>query len=229
MLSWQIALTAAIAALLAFVIMRLLSRPVQRLGSATLQENEILAERMLVSLHGMRTVRAFAQEDYMLRVYSVASSCVRRLGLRADLLKGLLRPVSEVAGLLTLVAIALVAGAVGVGVATIVAAALLLFRLQPHLREIDRNRLALDGMAASIANVRDMLAPEGKIWPHRGKVPFSGLTREIRFEGVSFFHDPRRLPSIDAVDFGIAKGMVTALSGPSGSGKSTIINLLLRL
>lgn len=229
LLSWQIALTAALAALAAFVLMRMLARPVQRLGAETLKENEILAERMLVSLHGMRTLRAFAQEDFMLRVYSVASSNVRRLGLRTDLLKALLRPVSEVASLLTLVVIALVAGAAGIGVATIITAALLLFRLQPHLREIDRNRLALDGMTASVANVRDMLAPEGKIWPQQGTLPFPGLTREIRFDAVSFFHDSRRPPSIDAVDFRIEQGKVTALAGPSGSGKSTIINLLLRL
>ncbi len=228
-LSWQIALTAALAALVAYIIMRLLARPVRKLGAATLKENEVLAERMLVSLHGMRTLRAFAQEEFMLRIYSVASSTVRRLGTHTDLLKALLRPVSEVSGLLTLVAIALVAGAAGIGVATIITAALLLFRLQPHLREIDRNRLALDGMTASVRNVRDMLAPEGKIWPRQGKLPFPGLMREIRFEAVSFFHDPRRPPSVDAMDFSIDRGKVTALSGPSGSGKSTIINLLLRL
>ncbi len=228
-LSWQIALSAALAAMVAFVIMRLLARPVRRLGAATLQENEVLAERMLVSLHGMRTLRAFAQEDHMLRIYSAASSAVRRLGTRTDLLKAVVRPVSEVFGLLTLVLIALVAGASGIAVATIITAALLLFRLQPHLREIDRNRLALDGMTASVRNVRDMLAPEGKIWPHQGTLPFPGLAHEIRFEAVSFFHDPRRPPSVDAVDFSIRHGAVTALSGPSGSGKSTIINLILRL
>jgi ABC-type multidrug transport system fused ATPase/permease subunit len=229
MLSWQIALTATIAAVVTFLFMRLLARPVQKLGVATLQENEVLAERMLVSLHGMRTLRAFAQEDFMIRVYAMASSTVRRLGTRTELLKALIRPISEVSSLLTLVVIALVAGAAGIGVATIVTAALLLFRLQPHLREIDRNRLALDSMTASVGNVRAMLAPEGKIWPRQGTLPFPGLVHEIRFEAVSFHHDDRRPPSVDNANFCIRRGTVTALSGPSGSGKSTIINLLLRL
>lgn len=228
-LSWQITLTAALAALATFSIMRALAGPVRRLGDEMLTENQKMAERMLVSLHGMRTLRAFAQERYVLRLFTAASSEVRKLAIRYERLKALVRPVGEAGSLGAMVLIAVIAGWVGIDVPTIVASALLLFRLQPNLRAIDSNRLALDRMTAALRNVRVMLEREDKIWPTVGTDDFKGFEREIRFEAVTFIHDQRRAPSLDSVSFTIRRGEVTALSGPSGSGKSTIINLLLRL
>ena len=228
-LSWQIALAAALCMTATFLLQRLLTRPLRSLGAALLAENQILAERMLVSLQGMRTLRAFAQEPYILRVFIAASSKVRRLAIAAERIKALVGPLGEVASLGTIVAIAAVASAFQIGTPTTVAAVMLLFRLQPHLRELESHRLSLSAMGASLGAVRGEIEQTGKPWPTQGKEPFKGLHREIRFETVTFSHDPRRPPSLDRVDFTIEKGRVTALSGPSGSGKSTIINLLLRL
>jgi ABC-type multidrug transport system fused ATPase/permease subunit len=228
-LSWEIGLTAVASGLAVFFLLRLLAAPIRRYGDETLAANRILAERMLVSLHGMRTLRAFAQEDYLLRVFNITSSKVRRLAIRKEKLKALTGPLGEVASLGALIAIALIANAAGVEVATIVASVMLLFRLQPHLREFDANRLALAGMAAALRNVRETLDREGKPWPTDGKAEFAGLAREIRFESVTFSHDSRRAPSLSGVSFSIMKGERTLISGPSGSGKTTIINLLLRL
>ena len=228
-LSWQIALAAALCMTATFLLQRLLTRPLRSLGAALLAENQILAERMLVSLQGMRTLRAFAQEPYILRVFIAASSKVRRLAIAAERIKALVGPLGEVASLGTVVAIAWVASAFQIDTPTTVASVMLLFRLQPHLRELEGHRLSISSMGASLGAVRGAIEHEGKPWPTQGDAAFPGLCREIRFETVTFSHDPRRPPSLDHVDFTIGKGRVTALSGPSGSGKSTIINLLLRL
>jgi ABC-type multidrug transport system fused ATPase/permease subunit len=228
-LSWQVALTAALCAAASFVLQRLLTLPLRKYGAELLAENQILSERMLVSLHGMRTLRAFAQEAYVLRVFSAASSRVRRIAISAERIKALIGPLGELVSLGTIVMIALVAGAADIDTTIVVAAVMLLFRLQPHLREFESHRLALVGMGASLRAVRETLELDKKLWPTIGKTLFTGLHRGIRFEDVSFSHDSRRLPSLDSVDFTITKGKITALSGPSGSGKSTIINLLLRL
>lgn len=228
-LSWRIALTAALCAAASFALQRLLTLPLRRLGAELLAENQILAERMLVSLQGMRTLRAFAQEPYILRVFSASSSQVRRLAISAERVKALVGPLGEVASLGAIVLIALVAGASDIDTPTVVAAVMLLFRLQPHLRELDSHRVALSGMGASLRTVRETIMREGKPWPTQGAADFTGLRGEIRFENVSFTHDQRRPPSLDQLSFTLRKGGVTALSGPSGSGKSTIINLLLRL
>jgi len=228
-LSWQIALTAAVCALASFGLLRLLTLPLRRYGAELLAENEILTERMLVSLQGMRTLRAFAQEAYVLRVFSTVSSRVRRLAIRAEQIKALSSPVGELGSLGAIVLIALVAGMSGIDTPTTLAAVMLLFRVQPHMRELEGHRLTLSGMGASLRAVRKAIERQDKIWPTDGTADFAGLCSAIRFEDVSFIHDPRRPPSLDRVSFSISKGTVTALSGPSGSGKSTIINLLLRL
>lgn len=228
-LSWQIGLTALACAVATFAVLRLLSQPLRRYGAATLAENQILAERMLVSLQGMRTLRAFAQEPFVLRVFGAASSKVRALAIRAERLKALIGPVGEIASLASLVLIALIAGRAHIDVPTTVAAVLLLLRLQPQLRELDGHRLALAGMGATLANLRATLDVEDKPWPTPGDRTFDGLRDVIAFEDVSFWHDRRRDPSLDRASFTIRRGETTILSGPSGSGKTTIINLILRL
>jgi ABC-type multidrug transport system fused ATPase/permease subunit len=228
-LSWQIGLTALACAVVTFAVLRLLSQPLRRYGAATLAENQILAERMLVSLQGMRTLRAFAQEPFVLRVFGAASSKVRALAIRAERLKALIGPVGEIASLASLVLIALIAGRAHIDVPTTVAAVLLLLRLQPQLRELDGHRLALAGMGATLANLRATLDVDDKPWPTPGDRTFDGLRDVIAFEDVSFWHDRRRDPSLDRASFAIRRGETTILSGPSGSGKTTIINLILRL
>ncbi len=229
LLSWEIMLTAAFTALATFGSIRLLFRPIRRFGAELLAENQLLAERMLVSLHGMRTIRAFAQEEQVLGLFSAASANVRRLAIRAEWLKQLNTPIGEIGSLGALVVIAVVASRIGIDVPTIIASALLLFRMQPHLRGIDAKRLGLANMSPTLANLRSAIEIEGKIWPTQGERRFGGFGHEIRFEDVSFSHDPRRDPSLHAASFAIPFGKTTALAGPSGSGKSTIINLLLRL
>ena len=219
-LSWIVGATALVCAVGVFLLLRLLSVPVRRLGRETLAANQVLAERMLVSLNGMRTLRVFAQEEYLLRIFGAASSRVRRLAIRAEWIKALIGPLGEVGSLGALIVIAVVAGRSGVDVPTTIAAVLLLFRLQPHLREIETSRLALAGMNASLRSVRETLDGD-KPRAAEGRETFPGMRSELRFEDVSF--------SLDGVSFVIRKGETTLLAGPSGSGKTTILNLILRL
>ena len=228
-LSWVIAVTAIICAIGVFALLRLMSRPVRRLGQDMLAANQILAERMLVSLNGMRTLRAFSKEDRMLNLFENISDRVRVLAVRTERVKARLGPIGEVASLGTLLVVALVAGQTGVGVPTVIASVLLLFRLQPHLYEIETNRLALAGMSASLRNVRAMLQTDDKPWPVEGSRQFHGLRSEIRFSDIGFTHDPRRGPSVSGISFSIPAGQTTMIAGPSGSGKTTLLNLLLRL
>lgn len=228
LLSWVIGLTALLGAGILFVLLRMLSRPIRRLGGETLAANQVLAERMLVSLYGMRTLRVFAQEDYMLRVFSAASSKVRRLAIKTETIKAMIGPFGEVGSLGVLILIALVAGRAGVDVPTTIAGVLLLFRLQPHIREIDASRIALAGLAASLGSVRELLA-DGLPHPREGARTFPGFKEELRFENVRFVHGERARNVLDDASFVIRRGEITMLAGPSGSGKTTILNLILRL
>jgi ATP-binding cassette, subfamily B, bacterial MsbA len=228
-LSWIIGLTVVAGAGASFALLRQISRPVKRLGQKLLQANQVLADRMLVALHGMRTLRVFALESYALRAFGSASSRVRRLVIRKETVQSFAEPISRMSGLGTLILIVVVAGRSGVDLPTIVASLLLLFRLQPYLQQAEAHRVALAGMAASLADVRRTLDRHDKPWPRQGWRRFEGLERELRFENVTFAHGRHQKACIEGQSFTIRAGQTTILAGPSGSGKTTVLNLILRL
>ena len=61
---------------------------------------------------------------------------------------------------------------------------------------------------------------------HSGTQP-PALTKECRFENVSFAHE--KTPIIKNVTFTIPANAITVLQGPSGAGKTTLIDLLIGL
>ena len=237
-LAWPIGIAALFGIGVAFAALRLIARPVRRLGARTLAANQVLAERMLASLHGMRTLRVFALEDRMARAFEEASEKVRRLASRQELVKAASGPLNQLMGIGILVLVAFVAGRASIDAPTTFAAVLLLFRLQPYLQEIEYQRITLAGLAAALREVRAMIElpprarpriPPGPAAPRGATAPFQGLRDEVRFQEVSFAHDPERGADVEGLDFTIRAGRTLALVGPSGSGKTTILNLLLRL
>lgn len=229
LLSWQIGLAAMIAGAILSAITHLLAKPARRYGELTLTANQVLAERMLVSLNGMRTIRVFGQEPYVLRLFGAASSGVRRLATRSEWLHALVRPIMEVGSVCALVVIVIIARAVETEATTTIAAGLLLFRLLPRLREMQNYNVVLSGLTASMRNVREVLDTGAMAAAPDGARTFQGLEREIRLEKVVFRHEDRASPILDRIDLTIRRGAITALTGPSGSGKTTIVNLLMRL
>lgn len=62
----------------------------------------------------------------------------------------------------------------------------------------------------------------------RGGVPITELNTPIRFEQVTFSHEPNR-PLFTNLNLVLLKGQLIFLTGKSGSGKTTMLDLLLRL
>jgi ABC-type multidrug transport system fused ATPase/permease subunit len=94
---------------LLFVMMHRLSGPARELGRKMKKEHEKLAERMLVTLHGMRALRAFAQESHYQQGFERASAEVRRTSLTFERLYALVSPAVQL-GYLLLLAVTVFAG-----------------------------------------------------------------------------------------------------------------------
>jgi ABC-type multidrug transport system fused ATPase/permease subunit len=227
--SWKLTLVAAPGMVLLLIGMHYLSKPARELGRQMRQEHENLAERMLVTLQGMRALRAFGQEQRYQHTFEAASAEVRRTSLAFERLNALVSPSVQIGYLLLLVVIILVSNPMGVSFAATLAFVALLYRLQPHIREFESNLLHTVQLEASARNIMRMLDRSDKTYLASGVKSFCGLRQEICFEAVSFTYTGALSPSLNQISFSIPAGAVTALVGMSGAGKTTIVNLLLGL
>lgn len=230
LISWPLAVGAAAGVLAASLIVRLVTWQVRRLGEAAVAANGDLAERMVETIAGMRVVRAFGQEALEQRRFERASDRVRRIFRSIELVSGLVQPLLEILYAPLLLGALLLAWYAGVPLPTLFAFLFLLYRMQPHVRSFDQNRVYLDSLSGAVAEVAGLLSDRDKPYTRSGTVPFHGLERSIVFRDVHFRYAPEsgERAALAGVSFEIRKGAVTAIVGDSGAGKSTIVNLLCR-
>ena len=227
MLSWQITLAAAISAILVSIFIGRLSQPVAALGATVKAEHQSMGGRMLMTLQGMRAIRAYRREAVQ-HAHFVESSAAAREGLtRVERLSAAIGPATEVGYLAILCLIVAGANLLAIDFQATLTIVALLYRLQPHLREFEDNLLSLSHTEPQIRAVRAMIDRTDKTFPEDGHEPLPIDYPAIMLEGVDFGYDGQ--PVLRDVSLTIPRGKVTALVGASGSGKTTIVNLLLRL
>ena len=104
----------------------------------------------------------------------------------------------------------------------------LLYRLQPRVKQFDADRVTLDGFSASVEEVRNLLNENDKPYLRSGvRVPLA-IKKEITFENVFFQYDSGKSAALSQVNCSINIGETTAFVGPSGAGKSSMISLICR-
>lgn len=228
-LSWQITVAAAAGSALLFIGLGRLSTRVRAIGAHANEVNHTLAEQTLLTLQGLRTIRAFGQEAPFHAAFEAAAAEARRTDVRLERLHAAIGPISEITYLGLLCAIVAVAQWQAVPFPTTLACVALLYRLQPHARELQGNLLYLANLEPSLRQVMAMLDRTDKIYPAQGWIPFTGIQQDLHFEGVRFTHPDASLAALDGASFRIRAGAVTALVGASGAGKTTVVNMLIRL
>lgn len=228
-LSWKITLTAIVGSLLISTGLRRLSRPAQELGKRVKRVHQELGLHMLMTLEGLRTIRAYGQEDVHQRHFIRSSAEARQTSIALTRLSSLLNPLTEIGYLGILCVIIANSNFWGASFATTLAAVALLYRLQPHTRNIEGDLLYIAQIEPQLRSVRMMLQKNDKEYPAHGHLPIRSLRKSIRFDCVTFQYQAGSKPALKDVTFEIPVGVTTALVGASGAGKTTIINLLLRL
>ncbi len=226
-LSWHLTVLSIAVVFAASFVIRFFTTRAKQLGEKAVVANSTLGEHLLSVLQGMRTVRAFVQENRELEGLKKKSEDVRRTFLRLDLMSGLTQPVLEAIYLPFFLIALLVAGSLGTQVPTLLVFLLLLFRLIPHLRELEYERVHLSSLSAGVDAVLATANLESAPVTHSRK--FAHLTRDIVFDRVSFSYAtaPEGGQAVTSVSFTLRKGQTLAIVGGSGAGKSTLMSLLM--
>jgi subfamily B ATP-binding cassette protein MsbA len=228
-LSWRIAAVAAGGACLVAMTLRMLSAPARRVGVRLKQVHVALYEHMLMTLEGLRTIRAYGLEALHQQRFVRSSRDARLVGIRQAQLSASLNPLTEIGYLSILGLIIVGASQWHEHFATVLASVALIYRLQPHTREIEWHLLSLAQVEPQLRSVLGAIRRDDKLYPSSGTRAVGPLRTGIRFDDVSFAYDVDSSPVLARTSFSIPIGATTLLVGPSGAGKTTVISLLLRL
>ncbi len=181
--------------------------------------------RSLRLLHSSATLPV-AQERLDRRLGEVATSMMR-LNRVQPLMEPVMDVLPVVVGLLVgAVTWLVIGGSSGVLFPNLIAVVLLLQRTNIRLTRMVNQLARLDGNAAHLRQLDQLLDPADKQFRRLGGLPFQRLRRDIRFEQVSFRYPGRDGAVLHDVSFVIPCGSTLAIVGESGSGKSTLADLL---
>ncbi len=232
LLSWQLTVISVLLfALLSVAITTLLGR-IREASFEWTKAGGRYASVALEFINGIRTVQAFAAQDFERNRFYDASSQLKNAAIKGQSSSALVEPLAEGGATAILVGILILAFATLIPSGQLKTAALLtflfvLFRLMPIVRQLNGARAQMNSFQGSLHNVRELLRTDNKPYLEDGNLVFKGLKRSIDLVSVDFGYDPEHLV-LQNITLSIKKGETTALVGSSGAGKSTLADLIPR-
>jgi len=225
-LSWKLTVLVALGVAVVSLLLRYVTAGARRLGKEGVEANAVQSQHMIEALDGLREIQMFSLKAHREKVFAAASERVRSIYFRLDLLHRAVSPLSEILYVGLLLGLLLI----GVGshsISNIMVFLLVLYRLQPQIRQLDSARLSLVALTSAVEEVMTFLESRDD-QPTRPGLASCEFRRAVEFDSVSFSYDAEREFAVQAVSLRIPFGKTTAIVGRSGSGKTTLISLLCR-
>ncbi len=232
LVQWQLFIVALAGVVVIRLLQTIATRNVKRISSRVSAANLSLGQRMVSLCLGIpRLVRLFGRQREERQHFDAVSDEVRRAMLDAAVVTSAVGPIFEVLYALLFLGIFMAAHALGVGLSTLLVFLLLMYRMQPHIRDLSTAGVEIGTRRSSIAEVEWLLDASRAEPVQGGTLPYPGLHDRVEFDKVSFGYDGDLGDgaALRDVSFAIRANRATALVGRSGSGKSTVVNLLARL
>src|SRR3989440_711260 len=226
-LDWRLALiTLASVPLLALLSLHV-SRRLRPLWLSVQDETGALGTVMQESLSGVRTVKAFAREEFEIAKFDAKNRQVRRLNLAAMRLSAWSQPLMVLVLNVTTVLVLWVGGAAMVGhrlsLGTLVMVVQYVLLLGTPVRTFGfMVNWFTQGLSGG-TRIFEVLDTEPAIADAPGAVRLRHVCGHVRFENVSFAYGDGPEVLHD-VNIDARPGQVIALLGTTGSGKSTILH-----
>jgi subfamily B ATP-binding cassette protein MsbA len=229
LISPELTLAVMLGSAITALAVRLVTTRLRALSQEAVRASQNLTIAMWEGLLGAAVIRAFDDGGQFRARFAAFSEETRRVFLRMELVGNLSTPIFEMASavlLLTLFTAVLMSDRYPVPV--LVAYSLLLYRLQPQLRNLINGWVSVQGKAGAVRDVLGFVDRSDKPYLAEGAVPFRGLEREVAFHQVVYFHDREAPATLHGVSLTIRRGSFTGIVGLSGAGKSTVVELLCR-
>ena len=232
LLSWQLTVVSLMLFSLMAVGLSLLIAKVRERSFLVSTAHGQLTTRTIELINGIRTVQAFATQDFERQRYYKASIEVVHSTTKLAKILVAVKPIAECIAITILVGMIVVAftgvltgGALNV--ASLLTFFFVLFRLVPILQDVNGAWAGISGIQGSVENIKELLRTDNKDYFRNGHVEFLGLKRSIDFASVDFGYDNSKLV-LNNITLTIAQAQTTALVGASGAGKTTLADLVAR-
>lgn len=183
-------------------------------------------------INGIRTVQAFATQDFERERFYNASSRLKKAAIKGLAASASVEPLAEGGATAILVGMLLLAFATLIPQEQLKPAGLLtflfvLFRLMPIIRQMNGSRAQISSFYGPLSSIKELLKTDNKPYLRDGTIQFTGLKRAIEFVSVDFGYESSNAV-LKNITLTIQKGTTTALVGASGAGKSTLADLIPR-
>jgi subfamily B ATP-binding cassette protein MsbA len=232
LLSWQLTLISVLLFSLLSVAIANLIKKVREVSFMRTKARGQYTSATLEFISGIRTVQAFAAQDFERRKFYETSDKILQSEVQFSKLSALIEPLTESVATTILVGMLMIAFATLIPTGQLQIASLLTFlfillRLMPIVRQLNGARARLSNFQGSISNINELLRTDNKTYLLTGTKPFPGLKHKIEFQAVDFGYDSEQLV-LQEINLTFEQGKTTALVGASGAGKSTLIDLIPR-
>ncbi|MBW4654248.1 MAG: ABC transporter ATP-binding protein/permease [Kaiparowitsia implicata GSE-PSE-MK54-09C] len=232
-LSWQLTLVTGTMLGLVMLANQLSLVRAKQFGTQLSDASRDYTMRLLDVLNGMRLVRATASEE---QEYITLRQLMRdreQADYQSFVSFSVIGPVSEVAGVIALIAVVIVGRLflmqqVELASTVLLTYLLLIFRLLPLIAQLNGARNQYANAIASIDIATAFLRRNDKPLMANGSVLYTPLKTSIQFEQVFFTYPGQAEQVLRSISLEIPKGTTLALVGKSGAGKSTLGELLPR-
>ncbi|MFN6568097.1 heterocyst formation ABC transporter subunit HepA [Dendronalium sp. ChiSLP03b] len=232
LLSWQLSVTSFFLFTLMGVGLSTLNKRARETSFSTSIANGHFTSIAIEFINGIRTVKAFATQEFERQRFYSASDKVVSTSTKVVLTWALVRPLAESIASTILIGMIIFAFTVFVVNGTLQVASLLtfffvLFRVVPIVQDINGTRAHLSTLQGAADNIKELVRTDNKKYLSNGKLKFTGFKHSIDIVSVDFGYEPQNLV-LNNVTLSIENGKTTALVGATGAGKSTLIDLIPR-
>lgn len=188
---------------------------------------------VLETLNGIRLVKSTGNEDKEFQKIKKLIRDREAADFKAQIHSEAIGPISEVAGITTLMLIVFLARTFFAyqmsSLSTVILTYILvLLRLLPFISQLNSLRSSFANTAASVDVVAEFLQLDNKPFMPKGPLAYTKLEKGVHFNQISFAYPNSEKLILKDINLYLPRGTTLALVGGSGAGKSTLADLLPR-